>query len=279
MHHRSVFRFSLLSTIVCSSFALVACQQTPHMHGHQTSHIIQDDKAGDAHKAHWGYGEEGSVAPAQWGDMEVNKLCKLGQEQSPINVKKVYKEPATDKNFNLKQHFVSQNFKVENNGHTVVFKATNPKASKISVAGKVYKLLQFHYHIPSEHTVMNSHYPLEIHFVHQSSDGQLAVVGVLYKESNDNNSAFNKVLANLPKHGKASAQLTQFNVSTLMPKNQEVYAYNGSLTTPPCSEKVQWLLKSTPVTIGRGQLQQLGELYYGNNRPVQPQNSRKVHIR
>ncbi len=285
MLHKHLTPFFVLTTLACSPLILTACQQSRTIRAHQTAHIIVEDgaqisaqhkqkEAKTKHSKHWGYGGAGTVAPKHWGDKEVNKLCKLGQQQSPINIEQVYKK---DQAFELKQNFIPQNFTAVNNGHTVVFKANKPKDNTITLNGKVYQLQQFHYHIPSEHMVMNSHYPLEIHFVHQSQTGQLAVIGVLYKIA-ENNPAFNQLIAELPTRKDKETSLTQFNIKDLMPLNNEVYTYNGSLTTPPCSEQVQWLLKPTAVNIGKTQLQKLNSLYQGNNRPVQPLNGRKVLV-
>lgn len=234
-----------------------------HEHGHAEHHEY----------AHWGY-TDGSITPEHWGDIEVNKLCKIGKSQSPINIQKT--TTTTDK-FNLNANYQAQNFTVKNNGHTIVFNAKNPSQSKLNINGTTYELLQFHYHVPSEHTVMNAFYPLELHFVHKNSDNGLAVVGVLVDKGEQNNELA-KILTNLPADDKKDGELTGFNVNTLMPKNSPTYAYEGSLTTPPCDEQVQWLLKANPIHASTAQLQVLSALYDGNNRPVQPQGNRTVHL-
>lgn len=225
--------------------------------------------AGHDHHHAWDY-----YHPEKWGDLEVNKLCNAGKEQSPINVAEVTK-PAEHK-FNLKPNYQPQNFTIQNNGHTIVFNADKPEAATLDINGTQYKLLQFHYHIPSEHTVMNASYPLEIHFVHQNADGKLAVVGVLVNVGAYHKS-LNQIITNLPKENKDGA-LTNFNINELMPENSATYAYNGSLTTPPCGEQVQWLLKAKPIYASTDQLQILAKLYNGNNRPVQPQNERTIYL-
>ncbi len=264
-------RNALLLSLACSSVALTACETTQTSQTPAKSHSTV--KADTHKKAHWGYGEHGSVAPSEWGDMQGNAVCKTGKEQSPINVTEATKSIMP---LNFKQGFQAEDFTVKNNGHTVVFNATNPSKNKISVYGKTFELLQFHFHAPSEHTIMNHHYPLEIHFVHKSKDGQLAVVGVLYKAGPDN-AQLAKVADKLVKKGQ-KATLANFNVSSIMPKNKQTLAYNGSLTTPPCSEKVQWLLQKTPVTASKGELTKFINSYKGNNRPVQAINGRTVSI-
>lgn len=249
------------------ALALSACTTTG-------SHAPKHDHAHDHSHAHhgWDYAH-----PEKWGDLEVNKLCSTGVEQSPIDINRVVKPlPNAKGNFDLAPSYTASDFEVVNNGHTIVFNAKDDK-NTLSVNGTNYKLLQFHYHVPSEHTVMNASYPLEIHFVHQNANGGLAVVGVLVKKGATNDH-LGKILNDLPADDKRKGTLTSFDVSTIMPKGSATYAYDGSLTTPPCSEKVQWLLQAKPITADGNQLSTLAKLYNGNNRPVQPQGDRTVYI-
>lgn len=252
------------------ALALSACTTTQIVkpeHAHAYSH--------DHHHNHdhgWDYAH-----PEKWGDLEVNKLCGTGVEQSPINIDTVVKpRPDSQGNFTLTPSYTASDFEVENNGHTIVFNVKDDK-NTLNVNGVDYKLLQFHYHVPSEHTVMNAFYPLEIHFVHQNANGGLAVVGVLV-EKGATNADLGKILTDLPKDGKYKGTLSAFDVSTIMPKDSKTYAYNGSLTTPPCSEQVQWLLQAKPISADSKQLNTLAKLYNGNNRPVQPQGDRTVYM-
>lgn len=223
---------------------------------------------GNAHH-HWDYHNHDT-----WGDIEVNKLCKIGQTQSPINVAKV-----TDNSGKrtLDEYYSPEDFAVLNNGHTIAFNVVGQVQSHIVLDGVRYDLLQFHYHVPSEHTVMNAQYPLELHFVHKNANDGLAVVGVLVN-GGEYNPNLNKVLTNLPKYNKMDSKLLGFNVGSLMPSDKAVFNYEGSLTTPPCTEKVEWLLKNTPITADGTQLGTLAMLYNGNNRPVQPQGAREVSL-
>lgn len=239
-----------------------------------TASSTHQDKYHDKHEHHekhdhygWSYEQ-----PEKWGDLEVNKLCSVGVEQSPINIEKVQKIESKVK---ITENYQAQNFKVSNNGHSIVFDVDGDAQSTVNVNGTDYKLLQFHYHIPSEHTVMNKNYPLEIHFVHQNAQGNLAVVGVLVNHG-QHNASLEKILTGLPTSKQKTETLTDFNIGRLMPTDGATYAYDGSLTTPPCSEKVQWLLKANPIELDSKQLATLAKLYDGNNRPVQPQGNREV---
>lgn len=209
-----------------------------------------------------------------WGDLEVNRLCAAGQAQSPINIAKVT-EVVKQSEQGLKEFYAAEHFNVVNNGHTIAFNVDGNAKSYITLDGKRFELLQFHYHVPSEHTVMNSHYPLEIHFVHKAADNALAVIGVLVNGGNYN-ASLNQVITNLPRYGEQNSRLANFNVASLMPAKPDVYNYEGSLTTPPCTEEVQWLLKTTPISADGTQLSTLSHLYNGNNRPVQRQGNREV---
>lgn len=261
-------KFYYSFTAFAISALLAGCQTLP-------APTVQDEHAhSHEHHAHWGY-QSPDILPANWGDEEVNKLCKIGQSQSPINITKVQK-PTTGK-FELVPNYQIQDFTITNNGHTIVYTAKNPATSKLTLNGKEYQLLQFHYHIPSEHTVMNASYPLEIHFVHKNAENQLAVIGVLVNKGKKN-ADLQKILMNLPTSTATQSSLNQFNVASIMPKESNIYAYDGSLTTPPCSEQVQWLLNATPITADEMQIAQLAKLYTGNNRPVQSQGSRPVYL-
>ncbi len=276
----------LLVSIASTLLSLTACQTVSAKSTTQTTQVVkkvdghnQNSADKPSHKAHWGYGEHGTVTPAEWGSLKGNQVCKTGQQQSPINVTKAV-NPNSDNRLDLKQNYQAQNFSVKNNGHTVVFNAKTPAKDKISVNGKVYELLQFHYHAPSEHTITGHNYPLEIHFVHKSADNQLAVVGVMYKVS-FGNTELEKVINELvqaKKKGESKTMLSNFNIAGIMPKDSKTYAYSGSLTTPPCSEQVQWLLKTKPANISPAQLKKFTKIYQGNNRPVQPQGARTVFV-
>lgn len=254
-----------LSLLALCAVVLTGCHtklstQTIKNHAESLEH-------GNTHQ-HWDYHNHD-----HWGDIEVNKLCKIGETQSPINIARV--TDAQGK-IELKEYYEPQRFEVVNNGHTIVFNVVDNNKSHIVLNGTPYYLLQFHYHVPSEHTVMNAHYPLELHFVHKNTNDGLAVVGVLVN-SGAFNSALNQVITNLPSYGNTTTiHLDGFNVANLMPDEPSVYNYEGSLTTPPCTERVEWLLKTTPIGADGNQLATLAKLYHGNNRPVQRQGNRQI---
>lgn len=253
------FKQCILTLMMASCVSLV--------HAHD-NHLAPDHHH---HDEGWSY-----ERPELWGDLEVNKLCTAGQEQSPINITRISNPMGDTGKISLIESYKPQDFLVRNNGHTIVFDVAGQRNSNLYINGVPYQLLQFHYHIPSEHTVMSAHYPMEIHFVHQNAQGYLAVVGVLVNLGK-HNAHLDKIITGLPSQ-LFSGVLRDFDVDALFPKDSSVYAYNGSLTTPPCTERVQWFLKTTPIHADGKQLGTFSKLYDGNARPIQPQGEREVSL-
>src|SRR4029079_14578902 len=152
-----------------------------------------------------------------------------------------------------------------------------PKGDTLSIGGVPFELAQFHFHAPSEHTVSGQHFPVEIHFVHKSAAGKLAVIGVLVKEGAAN-SVFASMESALPKStgGKAPLGKISLGVGDLLPANHTLERYDGSLTTPPCSEQVSWFVMTTPIELSSAQIATLSKALVANSRPVQAVNGRDV---
>jgi carbonic anhydrase len=159
---------------------------------------------------------------------------------------------------------------VVDNGHAVEVEAKGPDAM---IRGRHFKLLQFHFHAESEHTVDGKHFPLEGHFVFRAADGRLAVVGVMYREGTANPLAA-KVLAALEKEGHG--ELSKADISVLLPKDKAYYHYLGSLTTPPLTENVEWYVLQAPVSLSPAQISQFRARYAHNNRKLQELNGRPL---
>lgn len=161
-----------------------------------------------------------------------------------------------------------------NNGHTVQVNLTS--AGQVKVVSGEYKLLQFHFHTPSEEKVNGKPYPLVAHLVHRNDAGAVTVVAVLFKQGKKN-PALEKVFAAMPEHADGKADLAGgMNASELLPVKRAYWAFEGSLTTPPCSEGVQWQVLKTPVEMSRAQIAAFRKLYPMNARPVQPLNGRSL---
>jgi carbonic anhydrase len=184
-------------------------------------------------KAAWSY--EGATGPEAWGDLaEDFQACSTGMEQSPINL--VNPIPSTIDA--PKFAWTSGTAEVINNGHTI--QANVAPGSTIRIGGKTYEMLQFHFHHPSEHLLDGKADPLEVHFVHQSAAGDLAVIGVLFRDGAEN-PALNAVWDVMPESKDAPAGQATVSPMDFLPADPAQFRYAGSLTTPPCSEVVHWI--------------------------------------
>ena len=161
-----------------------------------------------------------------------------------------------------------------NNGHTIQLNAA--KGSTLTFGGGSYRLLQFHFHRPSEHLIRGRSFPMETHFVHAHASGALAVVGALMVAGKPN-LVFSKIIATMPTHEGETVKADQaINPNGLLPRQLAYYRYAGSLTTPPCSETVEWLLLADPIQVADADIAAFAKLYAMNARPVQNANRRVV---
>ncbi len=221
--------------------------------------------------AHWGY--EGHMGPMHWGDMSPDyHMCKEGRQQSPIDIR-----GATPKNLgDITFSYTASPKNIVNNGHTIQVNM-NP-GSTITMGGKTYRLLQFHFHSPSEHKIDGKPADMVAHFVHQAEDGQLGVVAVLFKKGKAN-PVIGRLWQKLPKQhgGKADLAGLDVRVADLLPRDRSYYNYAGSLTTPPCSEGVNWMVLRTPVNVSAAQVKAFSDIFPKSVRPTQPLHGRTIH--
>jgi carbonic anhydrase len=220
--------------------------------------------------AHWTY--EGDDGPEHWGDLDPDyAACSSGHAQSPIDI-----EDPTDKdlvNITVQYQPVSP-MRILNNGHTI--QVNIDPGSSIEVDGVAYDLVQFHFHAPSEHTIAGEHQPMELHLVHKTAGGATAVVGVLLKEGSSG-TPFEPVFNAMPvKAGPEEIVETDVNPADFLPSSGTTYRYSGSLTTPPCTEGVTWLIFTEPTDIAADQVAAFHKIFSANNRPTQPLNDRTV---
>jgi carbonic anhydrase len=161
-----------------------------------------------------------------------------------------------------------------NNGHTIEFKYD--AGSNLQWKGETYTLKQFHFHASSEHQVQSNSYPMEVHLVHENAAGKLAVVGIFFNAGAENQ-LLKKFEANYP-NGKGTyyASSDRYTVADLYPNNKGYYNYSGSLTTPPCTEGVTWIVMKEPISASSAQIQKISSIMKQNNRPVQKLNTRQV---
>ncbi len=220
------------------------------------------------HNVYWAY--EGAGGPAHWGGIkQAYKACSTGHSQSPINIESA--EPGRLAPLGI--HYKVSLIEMVNNGHTV--QANYGKGSYITLGTERYDLLQFHFHTPSEHRIAGRSFPMEIHFVHSNKRGHLAVIGVL-ATFGDYNLAAREIWDRLPAraHTKSADTRALINARDLLPSETRYFRYNGSLTTPPCSEKVNWVVLQEPVHFSNGQIAKLHRIIGRNARPAQARNSR-----
>jgi len=226
-----------------------------------------------AAEVHWNYGK-GHGGPPHWSELEPEfAACRLGKLQSPIDIRGAKKTELPPIAF----AYAAGAPKVVNNGHTI--QVDVPPGSSITVGGHAYELQQFHFHAPAEEAVSGKRAPLVAHFVHKDADGKLAVVAVHFDVGAES-AALAPVFAKLPAKAGTEATLegAPLDFAAALPASRGYYEFEGSLTTPPCSEGVRWLVLKAHATISKAQLAAFRELYPDNARPLQPVNGRAIHV-
>lgn len=218
----------------------------------------------------WGY--NGSTGPKHWEKLnEAYALCGSGKNQSPVNLSDFAEAELGA--LGLSYTHPAKTFL--NNGHTV--QANFGPGDTLDIDGRTYELKQFHFHTPSENHIDGQSFPLEAHLVHADKSGNLAVVAVMFKEG-ERNETLAKLWAQMPREEGTENPLKEtVTAAEILPADRNYYRFNGSLTTPPCTEGVKWFVMKTPVTISSEQVSAISETFgHPNNRPVQPLNARKV---
>ncbi len=223
----------------------------------------------------WGY--SGDIGPEHWAALAPEfSTCASGMNQSPIDI-----DPRTDV-VDAKLPGIKFDYtmlipeRIHHNGHTVQVDLRS--GGKIEVDGKSFSLKQFHFHTPSENLIEGKHFPLEIHFVHASESGELAVVAMLLQPGGPNQT-IDRLWKSLPQEKGQEVRLDSHALQALEMDRTETnyFRFNGSLTTPPCSEGVTWIVLRTPTSVSRSQVEALQKvLKHPNNRPVQLVNARRV---
>ena len=239
-----------------------------------TGHEAAPEAPGAHHdgEVHWSY--EGENGPQAWGRLKPEfNLCAIGKRQSPINIEEssTLQGPAEPLQFS----YLPSSGTVVNNGHTIQVDLYGDNA--VTVRGSSYKLVQFHFHTPSEEQVNYRNFAMVAHLVHKNAEGQLAVVAVLL-DPGAANALINKVWTYMPLDTNDRVRLPTgiIDMNELLPKDQRYYQFMGSLTTPPCTEGVLWLVLKQPTSVSREQMKLFAQLFPHNARPVQPVNGRAV---
>lgn len=270
-----VKKFGYLCLVGFLSLTLAACaEQTAVNTEPKETKVSEDENDGVTEQKEWSY--EDLTGPEYWGELSSENLaCVNGNEQSPINLE--FSDVEVDKKLTENQiNYEPTNFTLVNNGHTVQANATTEGNSMI-VEGNEYNLLQFHFHTPSEHQFNGQSYEMELHLVHSDKDGNLAVLGMMIQEGEENeilSAAWDGLPAEETEEGTKDYLI---DLQALLPKNQMSFHYAGSLTTPPCTEEVKWIIFEQPIEMSKEQIQAFQQIFPDNHRPVQPLNEREVN--
>jgi carbonic anhydrase len=244
------------------ALALARGETPPEEHG----------KDGHGGEVHWAY--EGENGPQAWGKLKPDfNLCATGKRQSPIAIKDdaTLQGPAEAVQF----HYTPSTGTVVNNGHTIQVNLEGDNS--ITVRNSTYKLLQFHFHTPSEEMINTKRYPMVAHLVHKNEAGQLAVVAVLL-EQGEPNPLINTVWTYMPLDTNDQVRMpaSVIDMNEILPADQRYYQFFGSLTTPPCTEGVLWMVIKQPLRISPEQFRLFSQQFPFNARPVQAVNGRPV---
>lgn len=221
------------------------------------------------HSVHWAYQGEGG--PQAWGQLKSEfATCANGKRQSPIDIREGLKLQLDPVQFNYGPSALA----VIDNGHTVQVNVGD--GNSIEVSGRRYDLVQFHFHRPSEERIDGRQFDMVAHLVHKDIDGRLAVVAVLLTRGAAQ-PLIQTVWNNLPlEKGEQQAVRTPVDLNALLPVERQYYTYMGSLTTPPCTEGVLWMVMKTPVQVSAEQIGIFSRLYPMNARPIQASSGRLI---
>jgi len=226
--------------------------------------------AGAAEGAHWTY--KGHGGPAEWGAIDTAfASCQLGKLQSPIDIRGAKPAKLPPIKFNYQPSALS----IIDNGHTI--QVNYAPGSFIVVGGVRWELVQFHFHHPSEEKIDGKAHEMVAHLVHKNAEGKLAVVAVLLDKGGASD-LVQTLWKNIPhEKGKdVAVASTSIDVTSLLPANRDYFTFQGSLTTPPCSEGVTWFVLKAPVKIADDEVAAFAKVYPLNARPVQPLNGRAI---
>jgi len=222
-------------------------------------------------KSSWGY--TGHDTPETWGALSPKyHACSDGLNQSPINITHSIVD---SHHLPLNLDYKKGSHEVINNGHTI--QVNVDVGDTLVLDGLTFELKQFHFHSPSENHIEGKAFPLEMHFVHIDTKGDIAVVSVMFEEGAENPDLA-KIWKVMPKVAGGKSVLKVGDIaSNLIPEKQHYYRFNGSLTTPPCTEGVRWVVLEKTLSISKAQIEAFQKvMHHANNRPIQPLDARII---
>ncbi len=236
---------------------------------------IEKEEQLTATDVYWSY--DGINGPNEWMNVDSSyEACGRGELQSPINIE-VAKTAKQKLNEEIHLNYEEAIFSVENNGHTIQANSTSIDNS-LMIEDEKYDLTAIHFHSPSEHQLNGQYFDMEAHLFHKSETGDLAVIGLFIK-SGEENELLAEMWEEMPTDGNEAAKILQnpINLQQLLPKDKSMFQYVGSLTTPPCTEGVNWFILEQPIEMSNEQINQFSSIFLQNNRPIQELNGRDVY--
>jgi carbonic anhydrase len=268
---KTAYPFLTMLSVLCCYVTLSADQPAPLQTStaeHNEHPYFHKQEREKPHAAEWSY--TGETGPSHWGELcPEYVLAKEGKQQSPIDLRNTLSKALPRLDFKYRPSRIHLIY----NGHTI---QENEDPGSFGMANKEFELQQFHFHAPSEHTVDGKHFPMEMHLVHKAKDGTSGVVAVLIQEG-EHNRAFDPVWDNLPDANRPEKDVViKIDATSLLPTDTSYFSYDGSFTTPPCSEQVKWAILAEPVRLSKQQIMRFREVIHGNNRPLQPLHGRQV---
>lgn len=240
-------------------------KQNADKHDEKHSKDADDDK-----DIKWGY--QAKEGPEFWSELSPHySLCQSGQNQSPIDIKEAI--TATPKKLKVFQRFPINEF-YNNHG---VLEASFKRGNMVVIDKVMYQMKSVQFHAPSEHSIDGQSYPMEAQFLLREAKGRLAMMAVMFEEG-ASNPALSKLWKQMPKSNSKKRKLkSKVSASELLPIQKRYYRFSGSLTMPPCTEGVIWLVMKSPMSASDKQLKKLKKtIKHDNNRPLQPLNGRMV---
>ena len=230
------------------------------------------DDAGDTPKGlNWAY--QGETGPENWGRLSEHfAACKTGQNQSPIETQDARLERLPNLSFSYR----SSPLTIVNDGHTI--RVAYDPGSYLILGSRRYELRQFHFHTPSEHLIRGKQADMVMHLVHQNRGGEIVEVAVRMRAGTRRNAMMERLLSYLPTQPGERHYYRNVGIKPifLMPSDRSYYTYKGSMTEPPCSENVTWILLKTPLEVSARDIERFRGILGQNNRPIQAINSRAV---
>ncbi len=267
----------VILTVVFTMIFAISCKKerkTERIMEKETEKVVKVKKE---ETKHWSY--DGESSPEHWTEIEKESSCG-GIHQSPIDIvtADVMSRTSGLKESDINYHTSTIIHDVTNNGHSIQYNFDD-KDNYVNYGGKRYDLTQFHFHAASEHTMNGMHFPLVIHMVHVSKDKDFVVFAIMVLEGEESET-IDFLETYLPvKSGETKSIDKPHSFTDYKLSDFDHYYYKGSLTTPPCTEAVNWFVFKSPITASPTQVKVIADLMPRNNfRPTQPLNERKVYL-